>query len=130
MWIAPERRRTHRWVAPGVAAAAGLAAGTTMAIRGQLETGLVTLGVLLGYGVLLAYRRGETRLSVHEAFSARRSGVHMRAAAMTGDVLVGVIVAGLLVQGLRGAEIWPLAILAGIAGVTYFLSIIIFNNTY
>jgi hypothetical protein len=130
MWIAPERRRAHRWVAPGVAVAAGVAVGATIAIRGQLETGLVTLGVLLGYGVLLAYRRGETALTVHEAFSGRRSGVHMRAAAMTGDIVVGVIVSALIIQALRGEQIWILAGLAGIAGLSYLVSIIVYSNTY
>jgi hypothetical protein len=130
MWIAPERRRAQRWVAPGVAAAAGVAVGATIAIRGQMETGLVTLAVLLGYGALLAYRRGETALTMHDAFSGRRSGVHMRAAAMTGDVLVGVLVAGLIIQALRGEQIWILAGLAAIAGVTYLFSIIAFNNSY
>jgi hypothetical protein len=131
MWIAPERRRPHRWVAPGFAAAAGLAAGATVAMRGHLEAGLVTLGVLLGYGVLLAYRRGQTTLAVHEAFgTGRRSGIHIRAAAVTGDVLVGVIVATLLAQALRGAEIWVPAGLAAVGGLTYLLSIAVLNHTY
>ena len=131
MWLAPERRRPHRWVAPGFAVVVGLALGGAMALRGQTETGLVMIGVLLGYGGLLAYRRGETPHSMHEGFaSGRRSGIHVRAAAVTGDVLVGVIVAALLAQALRGGEIWMLAGLAGLAGVTYLISIIILSQTY
>jgi hypothetical protein len=87
--------------------------------------------VLLGYGVLLAYRRGQTTLAVHEAFgTGRRSGIHIRAAAVTGDVLVGVIVATLLAQALRGAEIWVPAGLAAVGGLTYLLSIAVLNHTY
>ena len=96
-----------------------------------MSTGLVGFAVLLGYGALLAYRRGESVLTTHEAFGVgRRSGIHLRAAAMTGDVLVGVIVAAMLVQALRGAEIGLLAGLAAVAGVTYFLSIVMLNRTY
>ncbi|GAB3978379.1 hypothetical protein GCM10029978_070930 [Actinoallomurus acanthiterrae] len=131
MWIAPERRRVGRWIAPALAIAAGVAIGATEASRGHMSTGLVGFAVLLGYGVLLAYRRGESVLTTHEAFGVgRRSGIHLRAAAMTGDVLVGVIVAAMLVQALRGAEIGLLAGLAAVAGVTYFLSIVMLNRTY
>ncbi|MFL6052732.1 MAG: ABC transporter permease [Actinoallomurus sp.] len=131
MWIAPERRRAGRWIAPALAIAAGVALGATETARGHLTTGLVGLAVLFGYGALLAYRRGESVLTVHEAFgSGRRSGIHLRAAAMTGDVLVGVIVAAMLVQALRGAEIGLLAGLAAVAGVTYFLSILMLNRSY
>ena len=131
MWIAPERRRAGRWIAPALAIAAGVAIATTEASRGHTSTGLVGLAVLLGYGALLAYRRGESVLTAHEAFGVgRRSGIHLRAAAMTGDVLVGVIVAAMLVQALRGAEIGLLAGLAAVAGLTYFLSIVMLNRTY
>ena len=131
MWIAPERRRAGRWIAPALAIAAGVAIGATEAGRGHMSTGLVGFAVLLGYGALLAYRRGEAVLTAHEAFGVgRRSGIHLHAAAMTGDVLVGVIVAAMLVQALRGAEIGLLAGLAAVAGVTYFLSIVMLNRTY
>jgi hypothetical protein len=124
MWIASERRRAHRWIVPAFAAAVGVAVGATLAVRGDLETGLVTLAVLLGYGVLLGSRGGETAGGGPKALSVGRgSESHSRAAAVTGDVLMGVIVAAVLVQALRGAEIWVLAGLAGIAGVTYLLSI-------
>ena len=46
MWMAPERRRAHRWIAPLFAVAAGVAVGATLALRGHTETGLVTLAVL------------------------------------------------------------------------------------
>lgn len=131
MWIAPERRRTGRWIAPGVATAAGVAMGVTEAVRGHPRTGLVAFAVLAGYGLLLIYRRGETVLTAHEAFGVgRRSEIRLRAAAMTGDMMVGVLVAALLVQALRGAPIGMLAGLAAVAGVTYLVSVLTLNRTY
>jgi hypothetical protein len=125
MWIAPERRRAHRWIAPLLAVAAGVAVGATVALRGQTETGLVTVAVLLAYALLLGARGGEASGS-HETFgtSGSRGGSHTRAAAATGDVLVAVIVAALIVQALRGAEIWVLAGLAAIACITYLIAIL------
>jgi hypothetical protein len=131
MWIAPEGRRRGRWVVPGFAALVGVAIGVTVAVRGHPRTGLAEAGVLVGYAALLAYRRRERVFPVHEAFgTGKRAEVHMRAAAMTGDVLVGVIVAAVLVQALRGAQIGMLAGLAAVAGVTYLVSSVIADRTY
>jgi hypothetical protein len=127
MWIAPERRRAHRWIAPVFAVAAGVAVAATVALRGQTETGLVTLAVLLGYAILLGARGGEASHGTHETFGGgggRGAGAHTRAAAATGDVLVAVIMAALIVQALRGAEIWVLAGLAAVACVTYLVSVL------
>jgi hypothetical protein len=126
MWIAPERRRAHRWIAPVFAVAAGVAVAATVALRGQTETGLVALAVLLGYAILLGARGGETSHGSHETYGGGggRGGAHSRAAAATGDVLVAVIMAALIVQALRGAEIWVLAGLAAVACVTYLVSIL------
>lgn len=131
MWIAPEGRRRGRWVVPGLAVLVGVAIGVAVALRGHPRTGLATAAVLVGYAALLAYRRRERVFPVHEGFGAgRRAEVHLRAAAMTGDVLVGVIVAAVLVQSLRGARIGMLAGLAAVAGVTYLVSIAIADRTY
>jgi hypothetical protein len=126
MWIAPERRRAHRWLAPVFALAAGVAVGVTVALRGQTETGLITVAVLFGYAILLGARGGEASQGARETIGGggSRGGAQSRAAAATGDVLVAVIVAALIVQALRGAEIWVLAGLAAIACVTYLVSIL------
>jgi hypothetical protein len=125
MWIAPERRRAHRWVAPVFAVAAGVTVGTTLALRGSMETGLVTLVVLLGYAVMLASRGGEAGHGPHDTFGGGgRAGAPARAAAITGDVVAAVTVAALIVQALRGGDIWILAGLAAIACVTYFIAIL------
>ena len=126
MWIAPERRRAHRWIAPLFAVAAGVAVGVSLTLRGQTETGLVTAAVLVAYALLLSARGGEATGKSHESFggSGGRGGPQSRAAAATGDVLVAVVVAALIVQALRGAEIWVLAGLAAVACVTYLISIL------
>ncbi|MDN3355360.1 ABC transporter permease [Actinomadura sp. DC4] len=124
MWIAPERRRAHRWIAPVFAVAAGVAVGAAVALRGQTETGVVTAAVLLAYGILLGARGNESQGSETFGGTGGRGGAHQRAAAVTADVLVAVIVAALIIQALRGAEIWVLAGLAAIACVTYLVSIL------
>lgn len=126
MWIAPERRRAHRWIAPVVAVAAGVAVGATVVLRGQTEAGVVTVAVLLAYAILLGARGGDASHGSSDTFGrvGGRGGAHTRAAAVTCDVLAAVIVAALIVQALRGAEIWVLAGLAAIACVTYLIAIL------
>src|SRR3954451_2940431 len=121
MWIAPERRRAHRWIAPILVVAAGVAVAVAVALRGQTETGLVTAAVLLAYAILLAARGGESSRGSHDTFggSSARGGPHTRAAAATGDVLMAVVVAALIIQTLRGADSMQIWTLAGLAAVAF-----------
>ncbi|MEO3827503.1 ABC transporter permease [Actinomadura sp. B10D3] len=123
MWIAPERRSLSRWAVPGLALGAGIVVGAVLAADGRSGTALVALAALAGYAVYLAYRRNEPALPFSESFgSGTRARAHLRASAMTGDMLTVAVVAALVVQALRGADVTPYAWLAAVAGVTYLLS--------
>jgi hypothetical protein len=123
MWIAPERRSVSRWAVPGLALVAGVVIAAMLVADDRVGTGLVALGVLAGYALLLGYRRHEPALPGGEGFgTGHRARAHAKAAAMTGDVLTGAVVAAVIVQGLRGADIVPYAWLAALAGVTYALT--------
>ncbi|MFC4909267.1 ABC transporter permease [Actinomadura gamaensis] len=123
MWLAPERRSARRWAVPVLVLAAGLVVGGVLLAHGRRAPALIALAVLAGYAAHLAYRRDEPGLAVSEAFGrGHRGRTHLRAAAMTGDALSAGIVAALVVQALRGADIAPYAWLALLAGVTYLVS--------
>jgi hypothetical protein len=126
MWITPERRRTRHWIVPLLVSLVGVALAIVLAVRDRTGSALATLVVLAGYALLLAYRAGERAFPISDAFGGgRRADLRLRAAAMTGDVLVAAIVSALVVQALRGAAVGPLAWLAGLAGVTYALSLLL-----
>ncbi|HEY7488368.1 MAG TPA: ABC transporter permease [Streptosporangiaceae bacterium] len=126
MWITPERRRMRHWLVPVLVALVGVALAITLFVRDRTGSAVATLAVLAGYAALLAFRGSEPALPISDAFgTGRRATLHLRAAAMTGDVLVAAIVGALVVQALRGAAIGPLAWLAGLAGVTYVLSLLL-----
>ncbi|WP_026410932.1 hypothetical protein [Actinomadura oligospora] len=123
MWLAPERRSARRWAVPVLVLGAGLVVGGVLLADGRRGTALVALAVLAGYAAHLAYRRDEQGLAISEAFGrGHRGRTHLKAAAMTGDVLSAGLVAALVVQALRGADVAPYAWLALLAGVTYLLS--------
>ncbi|WP_019633776.1 hypothetical protein [Actinomadura atramentaria] len=133
MWIAPERRSRNlsRWLVPGLVLAAGAVVAAVLAADGRAATGLVALGALAGYAAHLGYRRHEPALPISEAFgSGHRARAHLRAAAMTGDVLTAGVVAALVVQALRGADTAPFAWLALLAGVTYAISAMIAGRSF
>ncbi|MEO7615008.1 MAG: ABC transporter permease [Streptosporangiaceae bacterium] len=97
-----------------------------LASRDQPGPGLIVGAVLAGYALQLAYRREESGLALGESFGrGRRGRSHLKAAAMTGDALVAGLVAVLVVQALRGAELGPLPWLAGLAGMVYVISIVV-----
>ncbi|MEV4257757.1 ABC transporter permease [Spirillospora sp. NPDC049652] len=123
MWLAPERRSARRWAVPVLVLLAGLVVGGVLLADGRRGPALISLAVLAGYAAHLAYRRDEQGLAISEAFGrGHRGRTHLKAAAMTGDVLSAGLVAALVVQALRGADITPYAWLALLAGATYLLS--------
>jgi hypothetical protein len=123
MWITAERRAARVWAMPVTTVIVGIAIAGFEGFRGHLAPGLWALAVLAGYAVLLAYRRGEDVLVLHEAFGVGRRGrVHMRAAAMTGDVLAAGLVCAVIAQVLHGHTLGWYGWLAALGGVTYALS--------
>ena len=119
----------RHWIVPMLVTLVGVALALVLIIRDQAGSALAVLGVLAGYALLLAVRSGERGLAIRDTFgSGRRSALHLRAAAMTGDVLMAAIVGALVVQALRGAAVGPLAWLAGLAGVTYALSMLLIDT--
>jgi hypothetical protein len=129
MWITPERRRMRHWIVPALVALVGAAVAVVLMVRDRTGSALATLGVLAGYALLLAFRSGERAFAINDGFgSGRRANLHLRAAAMTGDVLIAAIVGALVVQALRGAAVGPLAWLAGLAGGTYVLSLLLVDT--
>jgi hypothetical protein len=126
MWMAPENRSPARWIAPVLVLAAGGVVAAVLATDGRTGTGLVAAAVLAGYAAVLAYRRNEPALTLSEGFgSGYRARAHLRAAAMTGDVLTCALVAAIVVQSLRGADIMPYVWLAALGGGTYALSALV-----
>ena len=130
MWITPESRRRNRWIVPGVVAGIGLGVAGVLFLDRRPDTAWVSLAVILGYAGHLAYRRNEPALAVSESFGrGHRARSHLRAAAMTGDVLLAGIVGGLVVQVLREGTVQPFAWLAALAGATYAVSVMIAGRT-
>ncbi|WP_018656533.1 hypothetical protein [Actinomadura flavalba] len=126
MWIAPRRHGFGRWIVPCLVLAAGFGTLAVLAADGRGGTGLVALGALAGYAAHLAYRRNEPALPISETFGGgHRARVHLRSAAMTGDVLTAGIVGALVVQALRGEDVTVFAWLALVAGVTYAFSALV-----
>ncbi|GAA2155195.1 ABC transporter permease [Actinomadura napierensis] len=126
MWIAPERRSLSRWAVPGLVLGAGVVVGAVLAADERYGTALIAFAALACYAGYLAFRRNEPALPVSERFgTGHRARTHLRASAMTGDVLTIAVIGGLVVQALRGGDITAYVWLAAVAGVTYLLSALI-----
>jgi hypothetical protein len=126
MWIAPENRSPLRWVVPVLVLATGAVIAVLLAMDGRTGTGLVALAVLAGYAAVLAYRRNEPALALGDGYGGGyRARAHLRAAAITGDVVICALVASVVVQGLRGGDIMPYVWPAALGGGAYAVSALV-----
>ncbi|GAA3206379.1 ABC transporter permease [Actinocorallia longicatena] len=126
MWLAPERRGRRGWLVPALVACAGVGVALLLTTRDQAGAGVIAGAVLAGYALQLLYRKDEPGLPISESYGRGRHGrTHLRAAAMTGDVLAAGIVAAIVVQALRGEDLGPLPWIAAAGGLSYLASAVI-----
>ena len=126
------RAAKSRWVVPVFALVFGVTVFAVQAANGDPAGGLVSLGIMLGYGLVLVLtsRRSETAALLRgETADERAEWIQIRAAAVTCYVLVTVLVAGFLVCLARGSDainIW--ARLSALTGLTYLISLLWFRR--
>ena len=115
------------WAVPVVGLLLGVVMLAIQAWRDDLGLGLVLLGVMWGYVaiVVLLRRRSEIgELLAGGPTDERRDAIQVQALAVTGQVLIVVLVGGFLVQMARGVDTQPWVWLGALGGATYLLSVV------
>jgi len=115
------------WAVPVVGVVLGVVMLAIQVSRDDVGLGLVLLAVMWGYVaiVLLLRRRGEIgELLAGGPTDERRDAIQLRALAVTGQVLIVVLVVGFMVQMVRGADTQPWTWLGALGGATYLLSVV------
>ena len=128
-WIERCRRAPARWVTPGFGVALGIVLFAIQAANGAPGWGLVSFAILAGYSAVLFLlgRRSEFVSLLRGDPTDERAGlIQLRAAAITCNVLIAVLVGGTLVAIARessAAAIW--GCLSAVAGVTWVLALLL-----
>jgi hypothetical protein len=118
-----------RWFLPVFSAGMG---GVTLAAAwtgGQLATGVIGLGVMAGFGlvILLAGRSETVRGLRGDGRDERFAQIDLRATAAAGLVLIVVLIVGWLTEIARGHSGSPYDWLCAIGGLAYLLAVALFR---
>jgi hypothetical protein len=114
-----------RWWTPAVCVFLGLLMLAAFAIGGDLTDGLVSLGVMVAVaaGVLVFGRNETVRGLSGPGRDERWERIDITATALTGSVLIAVIIGAFLVEVARGEDGQPWSQLGALGGVTYIVAV-------
>ncbi len=98
-------------------------------LGGQLATGLIGLGVMVGFGLLITLASGsETIRGLRgDGRDERFVLIDLRATAAAGQVLIVAVITGWLVEIARGHSGSPFDWLGAVAGIAYVLAVAFFR---
>ncbi len=123
--------RVTRWAVLALTAVGGVAMGVIMAWRGETTMAIALPLIGIGYGLTVALSAGRSDvaalLSGHEE-DERRQLINLRAGAMTGNVLMLVLVCGSFYELLRG-ESGPFTWMSALGGIASMVSSAVYNQS-
>ena len=116
-----------RWWMPAFSLFLGLLMLAAFWIGGSLVDGLIALGIMAALGALFLFgRRSETLQGLGgPGRDERWERIDIHATALTGLILIVVIIGAFLVDVARGGDGNPYGLLGAVAGVAYIASVAI-----
>ena len=114
-----------RWYMPAFSVFLGLLMLGAFAIGGDVGDGLFALGVMvvLAAGILVFGRNETVRGLSGPGRDERWAKIDITASALTGIVLIAVIIGAFLVEVARGEDGQPWSQLGAVGGVTYIIAV-------
>ncbi len=119
-----------RWWLPGVSLSLGLIMLAAFWIGDQPGDGLISLGIMTALGALFLFgRRSETLQGLGgPGRDERWAMIDLRANALTGLVLIAVIIGAFLVEIASGGDGSPYAALGAVGGVAYVVIVAVLRR--
>ena len=118
-----------RWFLPAFSAGMGIVTLVAAWVGGQLATGIIGLGVMTGFGllILLTSRSESVRGLRGDGRDERFAQIDLRATAAAGLVLIVTLIVSWLAEIARGHSGSPYDWLCAIGGLAYLLAIVLFR---
>jgi hypothetical protein len=119
-----------RWWMPGFSLALGLIMLVAFAIGGNVGDGLIALGIMSVVGTVFLFgSRSETLQGLGgPGRDERWAMIDLHATALTGLVLVTVIIGAWLVEVARGEDGSPYSALGAVGGVAYVVIVVVLRR--
>ena len=120
-----------RWFMPAFCVVLAAVMFAAFAIGGDTTSGAYSAAVLLFVGAVFYFgaRRSETLAGLGgPGRDERWAMIDLRATAITGGVLIIVIIGGFLYEVARGQDGSPFALLGAIGGLTYVIAIAVLRR--
>jgi drug/metabolite transporter (DMT)-like permease len=116
-----------RWWMPAFAVFLGLLMLAAFAIGDNLGDGLMSFGVMVAVALgIVVFRRNETVSGLSgPGRDERWERIDIHATALTGMVLIAVIIGAFLVEVARGEDGQPWSLLGAVGGVTYIAAVLL-----
>jgi hypothetical protein len=118
-----------KWFVPAFSVAAGLVIFGAQWIGGDPGSGLVSLGIMTGFGALILFGgRSETIRGLRgDGRDERFKTIDIHATALAGLAVITAVIIGFVVELARGHSGEPFTWLGAIAGLTYLAAVVIFR---
>jgi hypothetical protein len=116
-----------RWWMPAFSVFLGLLMLAAFTIGDNVGDGLMSLGVMVAVALgIVVFRRNETVSGLSgPGRDERWERIDIHATALTGMVLIAVIIGAFLVEVARGDDGQPWSLLGAVAGITYIVSVLL-----
>ena len=114
-----------KWFLPLVAVGLGVAMLAAMWIGGNLDTGLLSLGVMVAFGALILLGgRSETIRGLRgDGGDERFRQIDVAATAIAGLTVITAVIVAFLVEVARGEDGMPFSWLGAVGGIAYLVAV-------
>ena len=125
------RYRRSSWFMPAFAVALGVLLMAAQWIGGDPQAGLFSLGIMVVFAVLIvvaAGRSGTAAIMRRPAVDERARSIDLAATAITGVVLITVLIGAFVYEIAKGQDPSPYAQLGALAGLTYLIALVVLQR--
>jgi hypothetical protein len=118
-----------KWYLPALSVVLGVVMLIAMGVGGDLTSGLISLGVMTGFGAVFVFGGlSETIRGLRgDGSDERFRQIDIQATAFAGIVVITAIIIAFLVEVARGNSGAPFTWLGAIAGLAYLLALVGFR---
>ena len=122
----------RRYAVPALAVALGGAMFAAAAVAGRLWFGVSLFGIMLAYALMLMFSRDSEPVAMlaEESADERRRLIQLKAGYFSLNVVALVVVAGFIIDILRGGDGGPWALIGAVGGASFVAALFVLSRRH